>query len=59
MDEKIREQSSSSFEEYDWYIPFVKSEAEKNLVRKLNMRLLPLGMTIVYLQVIYLIGIRF
>jgi hypothetical protein len=32
-------------------VPFVKSEAEKRYVKKLNMRLLPLAGIIVFLQV--------
>lgn len=59
MDEKTikhseEESCTSSLEEQKHIenIPFVKSEAEKRLVRKLNMRLLPLAMLIVFLQVI-------
>jgi hypothetical protein len=53
QDEKY--QSSSSLEEEEGVFventAFVKSEAEKRLARKLNMRLLPLAMVIVFLQV--------
>lgn len=50
--------TSSSFEEKGQNnhievtdVPFVKSEAEKRLVRKLNTRLLPLAGLIIFLQV--------
>lgn len=58
MDEKpikyIENESCTSSLEEQKHIenaPFVKSEAEKRLVRKLNMRLLPLALLIVFLQV--------
>ncbi|GAA5805739.1 major facilitator superfamily domain-containing protein [Helicostylum pulchrum] len=57
MDEKpikyIENESCTSSLEEQKHIenaPFVKSEAEKRLVRKLNMRLLPLALLIVFLQ---------
>jgi hypothetical protein len=53
IDEKYQSRSISSLEEEGQLknVPFVKSEAEKRYVRKLNMRLLPLAMLIVFLQV--------
>lgn len=47
--EKFGYSSSSSLEEqgHHEHVPFVKSEAEKNFVRKLNTRLLPLAMLII------------
>ncbi|KAI9478365.1 MAG: major facilitator superfamily domain-containing protein [Benjaminiella poitrasii] len=59
MGEKVEtpSTSSSSLEEkgkHDHievsFVPFVKSDAEKRLVRKLNMRLLPLAGMIIFLQ---------
>lgn len=61
MSEKVEKSSttSSSFEEKGQNnhievtdVPFVKSEAEKRLVRKLNTRLLPLAGLIIFLQVL-------
>jgi hypothetical protein len=57
MDEKSIEKKeytepTSLEESRDETVPFVKSPAEKRYVRKLNMRLLPFAMTIVFLQVI-------
>lgn len=58
IDNKYQTNSTSSLEEEGVFEhangPFVKSEAEKRLVRKLNMRLLPLAMVIVFLQVGFL-----
>jgi len=60
MSEKIEKSSttSSSFEEKGQNdrievtnVSFVKSDAEKRLVRKLNTRLLPLAGLIIFLQV--------
>jgi hypothetical protein len=55
MSEK-RSTSSASLEEKGDHIevlevPFVKSEAEKRLVRKMNLRLLPIAGFIIFLQV--------
>jgi hypothetical protein len=64
MSEKFEKSSttSSSLEEQRPVeaesVPFVKSEAEKRLVRKLNWRLLPLAGIIVFLQVYILICYR-
>lgn len=60
MSEKVEKASttSSSFEEKGQNnhievsnAPFIKSAAEKRLVRKLNTRLLPLASLIIFLQV--------
>ena len=53
LDEKHHSPTSSYLEEEARRedVPFVKSEAEKRYVRKLNTRLLPMAMVIVFLQV--------